>query len=146
MEKYFVHATAEVRSPFPHQGFSDLEIALKRTGKAVVCKGHGWSQEHIILNLNAMVDIYIILYLHAVSDNHTCVNIYIFTNNTICPNNPVPLHLQKAFLGLGYAPGSLPVVERVASQSVCLPIFPELTEKEISYVIETVNRFFVERV
>lgn len=59
---------------------------------------------------------------------------------------PVPLHLQKAFLGLGYAPGSLPVVERVASQSVCLPIFPELTEKEISYVIETVNRFFVERV
>ena len=52
---------------------------------------------------------------------------------------PVPLHLQKAFLHLGYQPGSLPVSERVCAQSVCLPVFPELTDEEQGYIIETVK-------
>lgn len=56
---------------------------------------------------------------------------------------PVPLHLQKAFAYLGYQPGSLPIAEKVASQSVCLPIFPELAPDELSYVIETAYGFFL---
>lgn len=55
---------------------------------------------------------------------------------------PVPLHLQRAFRPLGYRPGSLPAAERVTAQSVCLPVFPELTADEQRYVIETVNQFF----
>ena len=55
---------------------------------------------------------------------------------------PVPLHLQKAFSYLGYQPGDLPVAEMLSSQTVCLPIFPELTEQEIDTVIMTVNQFF----
>lgn len=55
---------------------------------------------------------------------------------------PVPLHLQKAFSYLNYHPGSLPVAEKISAQSVCLPIFPELTQTEIAYVIEIVKDFF----
>lgn len=55
---------------------------------------------------------------------------------------PVPLHLQKAFGYLGYEPGSLPAAEDVCRRSVCLPIFPELTEEEVSGVIQAVRRFF----
>ena len=58
---------------------------------------------------------------------------------------PVPLHLQKAFSQLGYQPGSLPVAEKVSAQSVCLPVFPELTQEEIEYVIKTTNDFFADR-
>ena len=58
---------------------------------------------------------------------------------------PVPLHLQKAFSQLGYRPGSLPVAEKVSAQSVCLPIFPEMRQEEIEYVIEMVNDFFAVR-
>jgi len=58
---------------------------------------------------------------------------------------PVPLHLQKAFSQLGYQPGSLPNAEKVSAQSVCLPIFPELRQEEVEYVINTVNDFFAAR-
>lgn len=57
---------------------------------------------------------------------------------------PVPLHLQKAFHALGYQEGSLPVAERVCTQSVCLPVFPELTVEEQDYVIQTICTFYRE--
>lgn len=57
---------------------------------------------------------------------------------------PVPLHLQKAFnRGNCRNPeGCLSVAERIASESVCLPIFPEMTEKQVILVIDTVNKFY----
>jgi dTDP-4-amino-4,6-dideoxygalactose transaminase len=54
---------------------------------------------------------------------------------------PVPLHLQPCFSGLGYARGSLPVSENVAQSCVSLPIFPELTDDQVDYVIEAANAF-----
>lgn len=55
---------------------------------------------------------------------------------------PVPLHLQKAFHGLGYQEGSLPMAESICRRTVCLPVFPELTEEEIDYIAETIRKFF----
>lgn len=54
---------------------------------------------------------------------------------------PVPLHLQKAFAYLGYKKGDLPVAEKICGETVCLPVFPELTEEERSYVVDAANRF-----
>lgn len=54
---------------------------------------------------------------------------------------PVPLHLQKAYASLGYKPGSLPVAEKICSECVSLPIFPELTDEQVDYVIKTINSF-----
>ncbi|MCR5590977.1 MAG: DegT/DnrJ/EryC1/StrS family aminotransferase [Lachnospiraceae bacterium] len=56
---------------------------------------------------------------------------------------PVPLHQQKAFNDRNSrCPGSLPIAENICSQSVCLPVFPEMTDEQIGYVIDTVNRFY----
>lgn len=55
---------------------------------------------------------------------------------------PVPLHLQKAFSGLGYKEGDLPVAESVCKRSVCLPVFPELTEEETDHIIAVIKEFF----
>lgn len=61
---------------------------------------------------------------------------------------PVPLHQQKAFHeGNSRISGeSLPVAEKISSQSVCLPIFPEMTDEQVQYVIEVVNRFYEDRI
>jgi dTDP-4-amino-4,6-dideoxygalactose transaminase len=39
---------------------------------------------------------------------------------------PVPLHLQRAYDSLGYRPGDFPVTERVASEILSLPMYPQL--------------------
>jgi dTDP-4-amino-4,6-dideoxygalactose transaminase len=46
---------------------------------------------------------------------------------------PQPIHLQRAYLSLGYAPGSLPYTERACQRVICLPLFPELTAAEIGH-------------
>ncbi len=52
---------------------------------------------------------------------------------------PVPCHLQKAYSHLGYAKGSLPNAEYNASHCLSLPMFPELTEAQISFVCDQVR-------
>ena len=51
---------------------------------------------------------------------------------------PVPLHLQKAYRTLGYHEGDFPVTERVAAEIVSLPMYPQLRQNELEYVVENV--------
>src|SRR5208283_1425747 len=39
---------------------------------------------------------------------------------------PIPLHLQKAYTCFGFQPGSFPITEKVASEILSLPMFPQL--------------------
>jgi dTDP-4-amino-4,6-dideoxygalactose transaminase len=55
---------------------------------------------------------------------------------------PLPLHLQKAYAGLGYKPGDLPVAERACREVLALPMFPELTDAQIQRVAAVVHDFF----
>ncbi len=60
---------------------------------------------------------------------------------------PVPLHQQKAFTqkNCKNPNASLPVAEQISAESVCLPIFPEITEAQIDEVIGAVNKFYKEK-
>ena len=52
-----------------------------------------------------------------------------------------PLHLQDAFTYLNYKPGDFPVTEKVMQEIISLPMYPELTEDQIRYVVEKVKEF-----
>jgi dTDP-4-amino-4,6-dideoxygalactose transaminase len=53
---------------------------------------------------------------------------------------PVPLHLQKAYSGLGYALGDFPVCEKAAGRIVSIPMFPGLSEADQARVVDAVVR------
>lgn len=55
---------------------------------------------------------------------------------------PIPLHMQECFKGLGYKKGDFPNSERIAEAGLSLPMFPEMSDEQINYVIEKVKEFF----
>ncbi len=55
---------------------------------------------------------------------------------------PIPIHLQPGFKYLDYKRGSFPEAETTAKEILSLPMYPELTNKEIQYVVEQVKKFF----
>lgn len=55
---------------------------------------------------------------------------------------PLSLHLQRCFAFLGYQPGQMPVSERLTSEVLALPMFPELTADEQQQVVDAVAKFY----
>jgi dTDP-4-amino-4,6-dideoxygalactose transaminase len=53
---------------------------------------------------------------------------------------PVPLHLQKVYKDLGYKEGDMPVAEYLSHRTFAIPVYPELTQEQISYIIESVKK------
>jgi dTDP-4-amino-4,6-dideoxygalactose transaminase len=53
---------------------------------------------------------------------------------------PVPIHLQGAFAHLGHKAGDFPVAERLASEMISLPMFPELTAAQQEQVVDALKK------
>ncbi|HBY62920.1 MAG TPA: transcriptional regulator [Solibacterales bacterium] len=56
---------------------------------------------------------------------------------------PIPLHLQRCFRDLGYRAGDLPVSERLAAETLALPVYPELAPEDLAYIAEKISTFGV---
>jgi dTDP-4-amino-4,6-dideoxygalactose transaminase len=54
---------------------------------------------------------------------------------------PIPLHLQKAYVSMGQKTGDFPVCEKIASEIVSLPMFPQLTAEQQARVVREVLQF-----
>lgn len=53
---------------------------------------------------------------------------------------PVPVHLQKAYAGLGFNVGDFPVTEALAGRFLSLPIYPELELAQVAEVVSALNK------
>ena len=51
---------------------------------------------------------------------------------------PLPLHLQECFSSLGYSRGDLPQAEAASKSALALPVYPELSESQVSAVASAV--------
>ncbi len=54
---------------------------------------------------------------------------------------PVPLHLQECFAYLGYNKGDFPESEKAANQVLSIPIYAELNQEQLEYVVQAINQF-----
>ncbi|EDZ62092.1 DegT/DnrJ/EryC1/StrS aminotransferase [Sulfurimonas gotlandica GD1] len=52
---------------------------------------------------------------------------------------PVPLHLQEAFIYLGYKEGDFPISEVVSTQIMSLPMSPYLTEAQQDFIVKSIK-------
>jgi dTDP-4-amino-4,6-dideoxygalactose transaminase len=57
---------------------------------------------------------------------------------------PLPLHMQECFAYLGHEPEDFPESLRASQESLALPIYPELEEAQLKYVVDTIAGFFAE--
>lgn len=55
---------------------------------------------------------------------------------------PLPLHLQNCYRSLGYKKGSFPVSEQAAEQVLSLPVYAELSDSQLAYVVDTIAEFY----
>ena len=53
---------------------------------------------------------------------------------------PIPVHLQECYKELKYKKGDFSVAEKCCEGIMSLPMYPELTEEEIRYIITIFNQ------
>lgn len=55
---------------------------------------------------------------------------------------PIPIHLQPAYKDLGCKKGDFPITEKCAQEILSLPMFPELKESQIRFIVRQIKAFF----
>lgn len=55
---------------------------------------------------------------------------------------PVCVHMTPAFKDLGYKKGDFPISEKASKEIISLPIYPEILEEDIEYVIYSIKDYF----
>jgi len=58
------------------------------------------------------------------------------------PHYPQALHQMGLAALKHYAPGDFPVAERAAARVLSLPNYPEMTEEQVDFVIDRIEKFF----
>ncbi|MGN6617826.1 MAG: DegT/DnrJ/EryC1/StrS family aminotransferase [Ilyomonas sp.] len=76
------------------------------------------------------------------TSNRKNLNEYLNAHN-IFPglHYPVPCHLQKAYQHLGYKKGDCPNAEYLSEHCLSLPMYAELSDDEVSYIINVLNNY-----
>ena len=51
------------------------------------------------------------------------------------------MHLQECYKDLNIKQGELPIAEEISNTELSLPMYYGMTDEEVQYVIDIINRF-----
>lgn len=54
---------------------------------------------------------------------------------------PIPIHLQECYKELGIVKGELPIAEEISATELSIPMYYGMTDEEVQYVIDVINKF-----
>jgi dTDP-4-amino-4,6-dideoxygalactose transaminase len=54
---------------------------------------------------------------------------------------PIPMHMQQAYAELQISEGTLPIAEEISRTVLSIPMYYGMTEAQVDYVIEKLNKF-----
>ena len=54
---------------------------------------------------------------------------------------PIPMHLQECYSDLNIPQGALPIAEEISATELSLPMYYGMTDEQIRYVIDAINKF-----
>lgn len=54
---------------------------------------------------------------------------------------PIPMHLQECYKDLNIKQGELPIAEEISKTELSIPMYYGMTDEEIEYVIDIINKF-----
>nr|WP_074348876.1 DegT/DnrJ/EryC1/StrS family aminotransferase [Proteiniborus sp. DW1] len=76
------------------------------------------------------------------TENRDRLQKYLLDNGIVTQiHYPIPPHLSQAYKYLGYKEGDFPITEHLANTIISLPLYEGMTEEEIDYIIETINKY-----
>ncbi len=76
------------------------------------------------------------------SDRRDELKSYLEKNSIGCAiHYPVPIHLTPSFSGLGYKRGEYKIAEALSQQVLSIPVYPELTDEEVSTIITILKKY-----
>lgn len=82
------------------------------------------------------------IYLIQVADRDNLIKHLANHGITALIHYPVPIHMQPAYQELKYKKGDFPNTEAYANKIVSLPMYPEMTNGEVDFVVDSIKEFF----
>lgn len=68
---------------------------------------------------------------------------FLLANNISCLIRPPPVHLEPVYRKLfNYKEGFLPTTEQVADEILCLPMFPTLSDENVTFICNEIKEFY----
>ena len=131
-----------------------IQAAVLRVKLQYLDKWNSLRREHALLYNNLLKDLDVVTPYAAEKENHV-YHLYVIRTKkrdqlkefltkkgiSVGIHYPLPIHLQPAYKDLGYKKGDFPVTEKYANEILSLPMYPELKDEQIRFIVKQIKTF-----
>jgi len=92
------------------------------------------------INFKSSMHLYIIQLNFKNSENkRDLIFNFLIEKNILVNLHYIPIHLQPYYRNLGFKEGDFPIAEKYFKNSLTLPLYPDLKEKELKYIVNNLK-------